>query len=69
MPQEIASTVTAKMQTITPGVVACNCNPAILEAKFWNGVGSTLAGGNSPSEVCSHMHQHVYDSNNVFVQC
>ena len=23
-----------------PGVVACICNPATLEAKFWNDVGS-----------------------------
>ena len=30
------------------GVVACTCNPATLEAKFQNGVGSILVGGNSP---------------------
>ena len=31
------------------GVVACNCNPATLKAKFWNGVGSVLVEGNSLS--------------------
>ena len=30
-------------------VVACTCNPATLEAKFWNGVGLIPVGGNSPS--------------------
>ena len=30
-------------------VVACTCNSATLEAEFRNGVGSILAGGNSPS--------------------
>ena len=34
---------------LTPGVVLCTCNPATLEAKFRNGVGSILVGGNSPS--------------------
>ena len=29
-------------------VVACTCNPATLEAKFRNRVGSIPAGGNSP---------------------
>ena len=32
-----------------PGVVACTCNPATLEAEFRNGVGSIPVGGNSPS--------------------
>ena len=32
-----------------PGVVACTCNSATLEAEFWNGVGSIPVGGNSPS--------------------
>ena len=32
-----------------PGVVACTCNPAALEAEFRNGVGSIPVGGNSPS--------------------
>ena len=31
------------------GVVACTCNPATLETKFWNGLGETPVGGNSPS--------------------
>ena len=31
------------------GVVACTCNPATLEAEFWNSVGSIPVGGNSPS--------------------
>ena len=26
------------------GVVACTCNPATLEAEFWNGVRSTPVG-------------------------
>ena len=30
------------------GVVACTCNPATLEAKCWNNVGSTPFGDNSP---------------------
>ena len=34
---------------ILPGVVACTCNPATLEAEFWNRVGSITVGGNSPS--------------------
>ena len=29
--------------------VVIRCNPATLEAKFRNGVGSILVGGNSPS--------------------
>ena len=29
--------------------VACVCNPATLEAKFWNDVGSIPVGGTSPS--------------------
>ena len=33
----------------SPGVVACTCNPATLEAEFRNGVGSIPVGGNSPS--------------------
>ena len=32
-----------------PGVVACTCNPATLEAEFRNRVGSIPVGGNSPS--------------------
>ena len=32
-----------------PGVVACTCNPATLEAEFRNGVGSVPVEGNSPS--------------------
>ena len=32
-----------------PGVVACTCNPATLEAEFRNGVGSIPVGVNSPS--------------------
>ena len=32
-----------------PGVVACTCNPATVEAEFRNGVGSIPVGGNSPS--------------------
>ena len=32
-----------------PGVVACTCNPATLEAEFRNGAGSIPVGGNSPS--------------------
>ena len=35
--------------TIWPGVVACTCNPATLEAEFRNGVGSIPVWGNSPS--------------------
>ena len=35
--------------SIWPGVVACTCNPATLEAEFRNGVGSVPVGGNSPS--------------------
>ena len=31
-----------------PGVVACTCNPATLEAEFRNRVGSIPVGGNSP---------------------
>ena len=34
---------------LIPGVVACMCNPATLEAEFRNGVGSIPVGGNSPS--------------------
>ena len=34
---------------LLPGVVACTCNPATLEAEFRNGVGSIPVGGNSPS--------------------
>ena len=33
----------------SPGVVACTCNPATLEPKYWNVVGSIPVGGNSPS--------------------
>ena len=32
-----------------PGVVACTCDPATLEVKFRNGVGSIRVVGNSPS--------------------
>ena len=32
-----------------PGVVACTCNLASLEAEFRNSVGSIPVGGNSPS--------------------
>ena len=32
-----------------PGVVACTCNPATLEAEFRNGVSLIPVGGNSPS--------------------
>ena len=38
-----------KTKSIQPGVVACTCNPATLEAEFRNGVGSVPVGGNSPS--------------------
>ena len=31
------------------GVLACKYNPAILQADFWEGVGSIPVGGNSPS--------------------
>ena len=31
------------------GVMACNCNPATLEAEFRNSVGSVPVGDNSPS--------------------
>ena len=34
---------------IVPGVVACICNPATLEAEFRNGVDSIPVGGNCPS--------------------
>ena len=34
--------------TIGLGVVACTCNPATLEAEFWNGVSLLSVGGNSP---------------------
>ena len=30
---------------IEPGVVACTCNPATLQAEFWNSVGSIPVGG------------------------
>ena len=33
----------------SPGVVACTCNSATLEAKYRNVVGSIPVGGNSPS--------------------
>ena len=35
-------------QGLKPGVVACTCNPATLEAKFRNGVASIPVGSNSP---------------------
>ena len=38
-----------RTQQYLPGVVACTCNPATLEAEFWNGVGLIPVGGNSPS--------------------
>ena len=34
---------------LRPGVVACTCNPANLEAEFWNGVGLIPLEGSSPS--------------------
>ena len=34
---------------VTPGVVACTCNSATLEAASWNGVGSIPVGGNKQS--------------------
>ena len=34
-----------------PGVVAYTCNPATLEVKFWNSVGSVPVRNNSPS-IC-----------------
>ena len=37
------------LEQILPGVVACTCNPATLEAEFQNGVGSIPVGINSPS--------------------
>ena len=37
------------MRKPRPGVVACTCNPATLEAEFRNGVGSIPVGGNSSS--------------------
>ena len=36
-------------KNLIPGVVACTCNPAALEAEFRNSVGSVPVGGNSPS--------------------
>ena len=33
----------------TLGVVPCTCNPATLDAEFWNRVGLIPVGGNSPS--------------------
>ena len=38
----------ASASTELLGVVACTCNPATLEAKFLNGVGSIPVEGNSP---------------------
>ena len=35
--------------SVTPGVVACTCNPATLEAEFRNDVDSIPVGGDSPS--------------------
>ena len=35
--------------SVVPGVVACTCNPATLEAKFQNDVCSIPVGGNIPS--------------------
>ena len=35
--------------TLVPSVVACTCNLAASKVKFWNGVGSTPVGDNSPS--------------------
>ena len=39
----------SKYASVKPDVVACTCNPAILEAEFPNGVGSVPVGDNSPS--------------------
>ena len=39
----------AGASTELPGVVACTCNPATLEAEFRNGMGSIPVGGNGPS--------------------
>ena len=51
-----------KSLVIMAGVVACTCNQATSEAKFRNGVGSILVGGNSPSIgwwiVCPLVIQH-----------
>ena len=38
-----------KTKSIQPGVVACTCNPATLEAEFRNGVCLTPVGGNIPA--------------------
>ena len=35
--------------TKPPGVVACTCNPATMEAEFRDGVGSIPVWGNGPS--------------------
>ena len=43
------STIHGKGADPKPGVVACTCNPATLEAEFWNGMSSIPVGGNSPS--------------------
>ena len=40
---------TSLLGSLLPGVVACTCNPATLEAEFRNGVGLIPVGGNSPS--------------------
>ena len=37
------------MCSVVSGVAACTCDPATLEAKFWNSVGLTPVKGNSPS--------------------
>ena len=41
--------VAAAAVVVWPGVVACTCNPATLEAEFWNSVGLIPVGDNSPS--------------------
>ena len=41
--------VAAAVVVVWPSVVACTCNPATLEAEFWNGVGLIPVGDNSPS--------------------
>ena len=41
--------VAAAAVVVWPSIVACTCNPATLEAEFWNGVGLIPVGDNSPS--------------------
>ena len=38
--------VVAAAAVVWPSIVACTCNPATLEAEFWNGVGLIPVGDN-----------------------